>query len=153
MTAKLTVWSRIDNPNIPKMPSSPTAPGKNATAAAWERYRKKRADWYELKDVHEKYFRTCKDKQPKIINVNSINYNFSTYKSYHRRFNSFVDNHIKRYVSIEGETKRIYWFTKAEKSAKAEAKNTIVHRPEDLKKGGLDPSIIVNPPKPPKGKK
>lgn len=182
LITKIKAWTRIDNSNIPTIPprppkptpppGPPSPPDEDDPDSAWSSYyrelddyereyeeylekleiwKMKIADIEKLESVHYTYFSVVEDKNPKRIPATG--YNFAQYKAYHDSYNSFIDRHLKRYVSIEGDSKRLIWFTKADKLGQAESKNVIVHKPANPKKGGLDPGIIVNPPKPPKSKK
>ncbi len=139
LIAKLTVWSRITD-KFPDMPPAPKKPDAPPDSPQYQIYLRKKADYDRLSNVYSTY-NSKEDKTPTIIPVTG--YNFSEYARYHQEFNNFVNSHIKRYVSIEGSNKTVYWFRKSEVSASAQSKNTIIHIPHVPGKGGLDPGILV----------
>ena len=110
----------------------------------YQEYLLRLADYNKLVSVRSVY-NTLEDGNPELIPVEG--YNFPEYAAYHDEYNSFIGDHLKRYVAIEDTPKALYWFRRQEVSSTAEAKNTIVHIPENPGKGGLDPGIII-PPKP-----
>jgi hypothetical protein len=110
----------------------------------YQEYLLRLADYNKLVSVRSVY-NTLEDGNPELIPVEG--YNFPEYAAYHAEYNSFIGEPSKRYVAIEDTPKALYWFRRQEVSSTAEAKNTIVHIPENPGKGGLDPGIII-PPKP-----
>lgn len=110
----------------------------------YQEYLLRLADYNKLVSVRSVY-NTLEDGNPELIPVEG--YNFPEYAAYHAEYNSFIGSHLKRYVAIEDTPKALYWFRRQEVSSTAEAKNTIVHIPENPGKGGIDPGIII-PPKP-----
>lgn len=163
---------KVPKPSYPK-PSPPTPPPHDAPDDAWSAYYSELAHYNSLMEPWREYYayinspeyqeyllrladynklvsvrsvyNTLEDGNPELIPVKG--YNFPEYAVYHAEYNSFIGNHLKRYVAIEGTPKALYWFRRQEVSSTAEAKNTIVHIPENPGEGGIDPGIII-PPKP-----
>lgn len=119
----------------------------------YQKYLLEMADYSKLVSVRGEYNENKDMGETKVPLIPVEGYNFAEYAAYHHNFNDFVGKHYRRYVKIEDKSTALYWFTIDFKEAQAESKNVIVHKPVNPKKGGLDPGIIVNPPKPPKSKK
>lgn len=119
----------------------------------YKQYLLEKEDYDKLVSVRSEYNKNEDMGENDVELIPVEEYNFEEYAAHHVNFNDFVSKHYRRYVPIEDYSIALYWFTKEFKTGKAESKNVIVHIPKDPSTGGLDPSIIVNPPKPPKPKK
>lgn len=109
---------------------------------AYQEYLLRVADVNKVNSVRTSY-NTSVNGNPTLSAVSG--YNFSEYANYHTAYNSFVNDHLKRYVSVEGDTHKVYWFRTSSRVDVAQSKNVVVHNVVDPGKGGLNPGIIIKP--------
>lgn len=130
LVVKLDVNKRVDESRY--FPSGPTLM-KNPPATYYR-------EWKQVHDIRSSYLEK-KDGNPQIVPVG--HYNYQSLASAHSRLNSFVNSHKKRYVSVEGGGRRVYWFSNKQVNAKAESKSVVVHSAVDKGPGGIGPGIII----------
>lgn len=112
------------------------------SSPAYKEYLKRMEDYNKLKAIRSTYNEN-KDGNPSIIGDSG--YNFTEYKNIHTSLNNFVNSHQRRFVSIEGDAKKLYWFSNKTSFSEATSKNVVIHSVPNAPGGGLDPGIIIVP--------